>query len=649
MTVRIPPGSSNPALLLLAACCWLLPAALSAAGNLPEPDALELAAAERRHPGAPYIVTGSEQRADLSFDERTGYLNGTVEYEQEVWLRSGDALTRWSRVVVGVSPRRRLDELEVSVRRRDAGKPERYDEGDLKWVASTQVSRGVVTLDGEVRTASIPGLRIGDRLRIRQRYEVSGLHGLPYQVFGGGWAPVLHEAYLLELPADHEMTVTAAGPDSLRPRIRFERTVHGGKQEIVWRTGEWTGERDESVRVQPHLRRIGGREPEGAFCVGASWAVTGAHYRETIEPVLEVTPAIRAQAVELVAGAATRRDSLQNVYDWVQKTTRYLGMFEEMGGIIPVPASEVLELHYGDCKGLGTLLIALLRAVGFDAYPALVRVGAPGSLVEEEPNLIQFNHYIAWVDDGAKGLWLDGTVDGFPVGFVPPADAASPVLLLAPGREGLRSIPRAAWSPGVIEVLLEGTIDEDRKLHCSAGLTATGISAVRRQVLVRRSKPARREELLRDALLPATLGMRVLDWSTGERAVPDSTYWSLACVTSGPLPGGPDQLFLPARLLDWPAEMTQEHSERCPEYRETWRIDLPAGMSVTPDSVAVERPGLKWFRTTRAAGGRLQVEQAVAVDAAACEGIDADAMRDFQREVREHQNQYLILRRSSGP
>ena len=102
----------------------------------------------------------------------------------------------------------------------------------------------------------------------------------------------------------------------------------------------------------------------------------------------------------------------------MQETTRYLGLFTGLGGIIPAPAGEVLANGYGDCKGLGTLLIALLRAVGIDAWPVLVRTGHVGPLAAATPNPIQFNHYIVWADDGADGYYY--TIETLELADVPP-------------------------------------------------------------------------------------------------------------------------------------------------------------------------------------------------------------------------------------
>ena len=71
-----------------------------------------------------------------------------------------------------------------------------------------------------------------------------------------------------------------------------------------------------------------------------------------------------------------------------------------MGGIIPLPAGEVFDNGFGDCKGLGTLLISMLRAADIESHPVLVRTRSAGPLDTSAPNMTQFNHFIVWADDG---------------------------------------------------------------------------------------------------------------------------------------------------------------------------------------------------------------------------------------------------------
>ena len=54
---------------------------------------------------------------------------------------------------------------------------------------------------------------------------------------------------------------------------------------------------------------------------------------------------------------------------------RYTGVEFGKSGIVPAPPQTTLERKFGDCKDTATLLVAMLRAAGFDADVALVDSG----------------------------------------------------------------------------------------------------------------------------------------------------------------------------------------------------------------------------------------------------------------------------------
>ncbi len=67
---------------------------------------------------------------------------------------------------------------------------------------------------------------------------------------------------------------------------------------------------------------------------------------------------------------------------------------------------------YGDCKDKHTLLASLLKAVGIDAWPALINPNR--KLDPDVPSPSQFNHVISVVPSGGKFIWLDTTPEVAP-------------------------------------------------------------------------------------------------------------------------------------------------------------------------------------------------------------------------------------------
>ena len=74
---------------------------------------------------------------------------------------------------------------------------------------------------------------------------------------------------------------------------------------------------------------------------------------------------------------------------------------------IPVGAQEVLQNQYGDCKDKGTLLAAMLNALGL--HPDVALIGAGVRFNTAVPSPASFNHLINRVSVDGKEVWLDST------------------------------------------------------------------------------------------------------------------------------------------------------------------------------------------------------------------------------------------------
>ncbi|MEI8266808.1 MAG: DUF3857 and transglutaminase domain-containing protein, partial [Betaproteobacteria bacterium] len=163
----------------------------------------------------------------------------------------------------------------------------------------------------------------------------------------------------------------------------------------------------------------------------ADRAALATAYQAGARPKTEPTPSVRALAHELTAGAATERDKVRRLYNWVSRQIRYVSLEIGAGGYIPHTAQSILEHRYGDCKDHVVLLEALLRAVGIESTPALVNSGRAMRL-PQLTLLTPFNHVITYVP--SLDLYLDSTTRFAPIGTLPDEVMDKPVLLTATGQ-----------------------------------------------------------------------------------------------------------------------------------------------------------------------------------------------------------------------
>ncbi len=94
---------------------------------------------------------------------------------------------------------------------------------------------------------------------------------------------------------------------------------------------------------------------------------------------------------------------------FTQDEIRYLGMEDGAGGYEPSQPSVVFARRYGDCKDKSLLLVAILRALGIEAFPVLVNDRRRQELAELHPSATVFNHAIVQVNMDGQSFWLDPT------------------------------------------------------------------------------------------------------------------------------------------------------------------------------------------------------------------------------------------------
>lgn len=95
---------------------------------------------------------------------------------------------------------------------------------------------------------------------------------------------------------------------------------------------------------------------------------------------------------------------------FVQDDIRYLGIEMGRGSHEPRQPAVVMSQRYGDCKDKALFLAALLRALGAEAYPALVNTKLRRHLDDFLPSPFLFDHVITQVIEGGKTYWIDGTL-----------------------------------------------------------------------------------------------------------------------------------------------------------------------------------------------------------------------------------------------
>jgi len=278
--------------------------------------------------------------------------------------------------------------------------------------------------DVREKHVAVKGLGIGDVLEYKIRLRTA-----KPEIPGRFWYEhsfrkdqiVRDERVELSIPQGKHLTVKS-------PEFKPEVKAEGGKKIYIWRYSNLERE----VEEQAATRNRTTPPPIIQLTTFDTWEEIGGWYSDLQREQILVTSAIEAKAKELTKGLLSDDAKLQAIYAFVSLHIHYVGLDFGIGRFQPHSAEDVLGNEYGDCKDKHTLLAALLKAVGFDAWPALVH--ASQKLDPDVPSPAQFNHVITVVPRGDALVWLDTTPEVAPYGLILPQLRDKQVLVLPTGK-----------------------------------------------------------------------------------------------------------------------------------------------------------------------------------------------------------------------
>ncbi|MBK8724987.1 MAG: hypothetical protein IPL96_02740 [Holophagaceae bacterium] len=189
---------------------------------------------------------------------------------------------------------------------------------------------------------------------------------------------------------------------------------------------------------------------------------------------------------------------------WMARELRYRQVYlSPERGWIPEAAQEVHRRRLGDCKDLSVCLIAGVRQLGFEAFPALALIG-DGELEEGEPvNPFAFNHVITAIRLPAT-LGLPAEVET-PKGrflLVDPTSRTTPLGRLHAGHEGRKvfvctgdggfwaAVPQAAIERPGTALVLDGSIQAAGRLVGTLTILEDADHLSLRSALLQGGRPA---------------------------------------------------------------------------------------------------------------------------------------------------------------
>lgn len=276
--------------------------------------------------------------------------------------------------------------------------------------------------DGQITAAAVlEGVRSGDILE--QAYTLHDTNPLLLGHYSarhylGSSYPIRRQSVIVRTAADAKPLAryswippgTTGLPDALFNLAELQYAFQDGvtKEERIYR---W------EAREIPALQFDGNISPQAApyypvvrWSSFRTWAEVVAWAAPLFDSVGALPDALKQQVAAWRQQLPTPAQRLRAAVDWAQGEVRYFAMAMGSHNLKPRPLAEICGTGFGDCKDKSVLLVAMLRELGFQAWPALVHSYAQDRLREDGPDQYAFNHAIvAYEHDGAL-RWVDPTL-----------------------------------------------------------------------------------------------------------------------------------------------------------------------------------------------------------------------------------------------
>ena len=135
-----------------------------------------------------------------------------------------------------------------------------------------------------------------------------------------------------------------------------------------------------------------------------NWASPMYQLKSTAESVQQI-------ADEIGRNNTSQADKIAAALKYTQESIRYVGLEMGLNSHMPTPPEQTINLAYGDCKDKTLLLIAILKAMGIEASPALVNTEITKLVNDLPPRVNAFNHVLVSLTHENKRYWLDPTLN----------------------------------------------------------------------------------------------------------------------------------------------------------------------------------------------------------------------------------------------
>lgn len=381
-----------------------------------------------------------------------------------------------------------------------------------------------------------------------------------------------------------------------------------------------------------------------------SWQQFGEFMNQLLEGQDELPADMKAEVNKIVASAESDKEKIDRLYTYMQENMRYVSVQLGVGGWQPFSAEYVSTKKYGDCKALSNFMMAMLKEVGIESYPVLIRSGDLNYEVEEDFTTPSFNHMVLHVP--SEDYWLECTSDNYPPNYIGSSNTNRNVMLVTPEGGKLVKTPvlKAAENQENHKAVI--LLKPDGSAEIAVDIYTSGAPhEVYRYVKDRYSQEEKEKWLARISDFPSfsTKSFAILP----SKEEPEAKVSYELSVSRYSAKAG-KRLFVPLNLVnswgDIPPAVEERknniHRDEAIWNRDEVILDIPAGYEIESIPVASQRieaqPGYYEMKVEKR-GGQLVLTRELKLEEGEFPAAEYDEIRAFYKGVAKLDAMKIVL------
>jgi transglutaminase-like putative cysteine protease len=281
-------------------------------------------------------------------------------------------------------------------------------------------------------------------------------------LFGDEPWPVLEKSYEVATPRERPLQYETYGPPVSVSATFDEQAFH-----YVFRAADLP-----PLAEEPGQPWVSDFLPKVVMATVPDWPAKSRWFFEANEGQFGANDEVRAAVERITAGARTDEERVAALNTWVAHNIRYRGMSvgrEE--GYTMHAGTMTFDHRAGVCKDKAGMLVTMLRAAGFVAYPAMTMAGSRVERIAAD----QFNHaVVAWQQPDGSYRMVDPTWAPFSRDLWSRAESVQHYLVGSPEGEDLAVTPAEGPERNGLELRGTARLAADGTLAGSVRITAIG-------------------------------------------------------------------------------------------------------------------------------------------------------------------------------